>query len=131
MIIYQCLQLKLTIVPNNRQWMLVLLNLPTNDNCRHDMVIKLRLTVCCQWNRIVNCFQSMFHSMNSNGVIELLDDLYRVNRLNVMIVVVVVIVDVVGKQFREKDPNFAMQMLTDQNNIDVVAGMMVKGQMKK
>lgn len=44
--------------------------------------------------------------------------------------VAVVVVVVVEKQSPGISPNFAIQTLTDQNNIDVV-GMTVKGQMKK
>lgn len=64
------------------------------------------------------------------------DDLYRVSMLNEMFAAVAIVDDdvddgvVVEKQCRGTGPNFAIQTLTDRNNIDV-AGMTVKGQMKK
>lgn len=74
--------------------------------------------------------------MSSSEVIVPSDDLCQVNMLNEMFVAVEIDVDgdvvvaVAEKRFRETGPNFVIQTLTDQNNIDV-AGMTVKGQMKK
>lgn len=84
----------------------------------------------------MNCFQSTFHLRSSSEVIERSADLCQVNMWNgtfVVVGIVVVVADddvVAGKRFRETGPNYAIQMWTDQNNIDV-AGMTVKGQMKK